>query len=77
MNTAVLDEILKLPVPERLGIVKTIWDSIAGASTDLDVSDELRAELNARLEVFRSDPEGGYAWDEARARMTNGTWRTA
>ena len=68
MNTAVLDEILKLPVPERLGIVQTIWDSIARAPAGLDVSGELRADLNARLEAFRSDPEGGFAWDEARAR---------
>ena len=69
MNTSVA-EILELSVSDRLQIVGDIWDSIAADSKSLEISDELRYELDRRLEAYDSDPKAGVTWDELDKRLT-------
>jgi putative addiction module component (TIGR02574 family) len=70
-------EILKLPVQERIHLVELIWESIAAFPQAIEVSPELKTELSARLADFERDPEAGYSWDEAKAKLKNGSWRIA
>jgi putative addiction module component (TIGR02574 family) len=51
MKSITLEEVLQLPVPERIRIVGAIWDSIADAPEALELSDEQKAELDHRLAV--------------------------
>ena len=64
---ALLEEILRLPVAERLQLVEDIWDSIAATQEEVPVPDWHRAELDRRLD----DPEPGpsLSWDEVRAKL--------
>jgi putative addiction module component (TIGR02574 family) len=55
---------LELSVTDRLQIVKEIWDSIATDSKDLKISDELRREVDRRLEAYKLDSDAGVAWEE-------------
>ena len=50
MKSITLDEVLQLPVPERIRIVEAIWDSIANTPEALELTDEQKAELDRRLE---------------------------
>ena len=75
-NISVAD-ILGLPVQERIQLVELIWESIAAFPQAIDVSPELKSELSARLDDFERDPEAGYAWDQVKAKLKNGSWRTA
>lgn len=68
MNTKVA-EILGLSVAERLQIVEDIWDSIAADSSDLAISDELRIELDRRMEAYEKDPDTGVTWEELDERL--------
>ena len=77
MNNISVADILELPVQERIQLVELIWESIAAFPQAIDVSPELKSELNARLEDFERDPEAGYAWDQIKAQLKNGSWRTA
>lgn len=70
MSTLVA-EILEMSVAERLRIVEDIWDSIAADSKDLKISDELRLELDRRLEAYENDPESGVTWEELDNRLAN------
>jgi putative addiction module component (TIGR02574 family) len=54
-----------------------IWESIAAFPQSIDVSPELKSELNARLVEFERNPEAGYAWDQVKSKLKNGSWRTA
>lgn len=56
MSTQVA-EILEMSVADRLRIVGDIWDSIAADSKGLEISDELRIELDRRLEAYKNDPD--------------------
>ena len=72
MKSITLDEVLQLPVSERLRIVEPIWDSIADTPESLELTDEQKAELDRRLENFESNPDAGSTWAETRDRIWRG-----
>ena len=77
MNHISVADILELPVQERIQLVELIWESIAAFPQAIAVSPELKSDLNARLVEFERNPEAGYAWDQIKAQLKNGSWRTA
>ena len=70
-------DILELTVQERIQLVEVIWESIAAFPEAIEVSPELKTELQARLADFERSPEAGYSWDEVRAHLKSGSWRSA
>ena len=62
-----LDEILRLPVDQRLQLVEDVWDSIASSPESVPVPDWHRAELERRL--AQPDPGPSLTWDEVRAKL--------
>ena len=72
MKPITLDEVLKLPVSERIRIVEAIWDSIADSPEEVQLSDERKVELDRRLEALEKNPDAGSSWDEVRARLWPG-----
>jgi putative addiction module component (TIGR02574 family) len=77
MNQISVADILELPVQERIQLVEVIWESIAAFSNSIEVSPELKSELQARLTDFERNPEAGYSWDQVKAHLKSGSWRTA
>lgn len=77
MKQVSVADILELPVQERIHLVEIIWESIAAFPQAIEVSPELKTELIARLADFERDPEAGYSWDQVKAQLKNGSWRTA
>ncbi len=77
MTTVSVADILGLPIQERIHLVEMIWESIAAVPHAVEVPPELKAELQERLVEFHRDPEAGYSWDEVKAQLKNGSWRTA
>jgi putative addiction module component (TIGR02574 family) len=72
MKSITLEEVLRLPVPERIRIVEAIWGSIADSPEAVALTDEQKAELDRRLQAFESNPDAGSSWDEVRARIWQG-----
>ena len=64
---ALLDQILRLPIDERLRLVEDVWDSIAATPESVPVPDWHRAELDRRL--ANPDPGPSLTWDEVRAKL--------
>jgi len=64
-----VNEILALPVAERLRIVETIWDSIAAESDKFSVTEAQTREIEARMEEYRRDPSIAIPWEVARKRL--------
>ena len=77
MNQVSVVEILELPVQERIHLVELIRDSIAAVPQAIEVSSELKAELEVRLKEFESDPEAGCSWDQVKSDLKNATWHSA
>lgn len=77
MNNISITDILELPVQERIRLVELIWDSVAAVPEAVEVSPELKAELELRMIEFERNPEAGYSWDQVKSRLKDGSWRTA
>ena len=69
-------DILEMPVQERIQLVEIIWESIAAVPHAIEVSPELKTELQSRLADFDQNPEAGYSWNEVRTHLKTGSWRT-
>ena len=72
MKSITLQEVLQLPVPERIRIVEAIWDSIVDHPEGVELTDEQKAELDRRLEALEQNPDEGSSWAEVRARVWPG-----
>ncbi len=77
MTATALESILALPVPERIRLVELIWDSITATPEAIALPPETKTELENRLAEFKAAPEAGYTWEEVRASLKDGSWRTA
>jgi len=69
MRTNLRSEILKLSVAERIQLVDDIWDSIAAEASAVELSDEIRDELDRRLDDLKANPGIGHSWPEVKARL--------
>ena len=66
-------QILELPIQERIRLVELIWDSIEALPEAVEISPELKTELDRRLREFDADPETGFSWDQVKAQIRNGS----
>lgn len=69
MSTHLKDELLALPVEERIRLVEELWDSVARDANAVPVTDAQKRELDRRLAVYDDDPEAGIDWTELKARL--------
>jgi len=65
-----LDEVLRLPVVERLRLVEAIGDSIAEQSGAVPLTDAQRAELDRRVAEHEADPDDVVPWEDIKASIT-------
>ena len=69
MKSITANDLLGLPVAERLRLVEDLWDSIAEVPEAIELSDEQRKELDERLERFHRNPEAGSPWKDVKDRI--------
>ncbi len=67
---SVLNDVESLPVGDRIRLVHEVWDRLEEEGHDLELSDEMKAELDRRVEEMRLHPELGVPWEEVKARIT-------
>lgn len=65
----VLSEVESWPVRERLRLLQEVWDRLP-ADDNLELSDELKAELDVRIDALDRNPEAAVPWDVIRDRLT-------
>ena len=68
MSTSI-DELSKLPLPQRVEIVEKLWDSIAADADHLPLTPKQAEELDRRLAWHEAHPEEGSRWEEVRERL--------
>ena len=66
-------DILELSIAERMQIVEDIWDSIAAVPEAVPLSEELKKELDRRLEDYHLNPDAGSPWIAVRERLRSGS----
>jgi putative addiction module component (TIGR02574 family) len=64
MSSATLDEVLRLPLPERIEFVQAVWDSVVAEASAVPVTSAQRAELDRRLASLEERPGAERPWSE-------------
>jgi putative addiction module component (TIGR02574 family) len=65
----VVNDLLTLPLAQRLELVQTLWDSIAAEQNAPDLTDADRQLIDQRLESFLVDGDLGLAADSVLAAL--------
>jgi putative addiction module component (TIGR02574 family) len=63
-------DILQLPVSERLQLLEDIWNSIADAPGELELTEDDKRLIDERLDARQRNPGAGSPWKEVYARVT-------
>jgi putative addiction module component (TIGR02574 family) len=72
MNTTqLLAEIERLPVADRLVLVKEIWDRIVESNAVLPLTESQRDELDRRMADLEAHPEIAVPWEQVEQSLRN------
>jgi putative addiction module component (TIGR02574 family) len=63
----ILQSARELPPQDQLELAMELWNAIDSDAADLPLTDDLRAELDRRLEEFERSPGDARPWEEVRA----------
>jgi putative addiction module component (TIGR02574 family) len=66
---SVRDEVESWPVDDRIRLVQDVWDRLADHGDEPELTMELKAELDRRMEELDRDPDVGVPWEEVKARV--------
>ena len=64
-----LKELSGLPLSEKVQLVEDLWDNIAAELESMPLSEELKAEMDRRLQEYLKDPSTALSLEEVQARM--------
>lgn len=66
-----LDAVRDWPMDDRLDLVFRLWDQLIEDGWQPEPSEELAAELDARLERHEADPSNVRTWEQIEERLRN------
>lgn len=61
----------KLPIEDRLALVEEIWDGISTDAKTLELNDQMKAELDRRIEEADANPSAGIPWELVESETRN------
>jgi putative addiction module component (TIGR02574 family) len=65
---AIRDQVLALPVSDKLALVQDLWDSIAADQDAVPLSEEHAALIDERLASHEANGGAVLSWDEIKAK---------
>jgi putative addiction module component (TIGR02574 family) len=64
-----IKDIDKFSTAEKIALAEELWDSVA--KEDIEISDEVKQELDYRLSLVEEDKTEYYTWDEVKSHLKN------
>lgn len=61
----------ELTSSEKILLAEELWDSVASEAKLFRITEDQKAELDARLASYSTDPEAGDSWENVRKRISN------
>jgi len=65
---AVLNEVESWPVDDRVRLVQDVWDRLADRGYEPELTAEIKAEIDRRIEELDRNPAAGIPWEAVKAR---------
>ena len=71
MTRPPIDQILELPVAERVEIAQQIWESVLEHPEAVLLTQAQREELDRRWQAFEQRPDEGEPWEDFKSSLLN------
>jgi putative addiction module component (TIGR02574 family) len=65
---SVLEEVETWPIEDRIRLAQDVWDRLVDQGHEPDLTEEMKAELDRRIDELDSNPDAGIPWEEVKAR---------
>ena len=59
-----LDEVARWPVEDQLEFISQAWDRLVESGWQPELTEELKAELDRRLDTADANPQNSMTWEE-------------
>jgi putative addiction module component (TIGR02574 family) len=69
MSSVNFNELLELPINERLKLVSVLWDSISNDPDSLKLTEMEKKILDERMEAYMKNPTEGKPWSEIKSDL--------
>ena len=69
MSNALMEQLRRLSLAERIQLVEDLWDTIAAEADSLPVPESHRQQLALRRAAHRSSPSDVIPWEEVRRQL--------
>lgn len=69
MNSALLEQVVKLSPQERIELIDALWESLQ--EEDIPLTPEQMKELDRRLDDIEKNPGDKVTWEEAKKLITS------
>jgi len=69
MKKITATDTLELSLPERIQLVEDIWDTIIAKADSVEITEDEKKIIDARLEKYHQDPELGSPWKDVYKRI--------
>ncbi len=66
---SVLNEVETWPIDDRIRLVQDVWDRLVNLGYEPELTEEMKAELDRRVEEMDRNPGSGVPWEEVKARV--------
>ncbi len=66
---SVLNEVETWPIDDRIRLVEDVWDRLVDQGYEPELTEEMKAELDRRVEEMDRNPGSGVPWEEVKARV--------
>ena len=71
MNKITATDTLALSIPERIQLVEDICNTITAKAPSVELTDEEKRVIDARLEKYHQSPELGSPWEDVYNRIVS------
>ena len=69
MKNITATDTLDLSLPERIQLVEDIWDTIATEAEVVELTEDEKKLIDARLEAYHQNPNLGSPWEDVFKRI--------
>ena len=68
-QTVLLEKVHAWPIEDQLNFVFRVWDQLVDSGWKPELTEELRAELDRRLDAHEADPNNVRSWEQLVDRV--------
>jgi len=69
LNT-ILAEVQSWPAEDRLRLIEEVWDGLSDEGFEPELTEDIKALLDRRLEALDADPDNVVRWEQIQAYVT-------